>query len=122
MKLRNKDTGEDGRLVMCHDDEYPLYIEIESIRIYYHSFAEMIDAGWDCSPKPAEPLIKDEKVRKAVRAWAEALKLVKCRYDAYWKAFRFCDQTISFIGLCDFDLEDERIYYIAELCGEDYDG
>lgn len=68
---------------------------------------------------PADPLIKDEKVRKAVRAWADALKLVNCRYDAYWKAFRFCDLTISF--LCDFDLEDGRIYDITELCGEDDD-
>lgn len=128
MKLHNKDTGEDGRLMMCHDyDEFPFFIEIGSIKIYYHNFAEMIEAGWDCVKIPAEPLIKDEKVRKAVRAWAEANSI--CRAIHYKTAVgtelieinyeQPTDQkaAIEFNKYC--GLEESKEYTIAELCGEE---
>jgi len=96
MKLRNKKTGEDGRLKMCHDgDKYPLYVEIGEIRIYYHSFAEMIEAGWECCVDSAEPLIKDKKIRKAVRFKSEVLAGA-------------IEQSVK-----------EFIDDIAELCGEE---
>lgn len=123
MKLHNKDTGEDGRLMMCHDyDEYPFFIEIGSIKIYYHNFADMIEAGWDCVKIPAEPLIKDEKIRKAVRAWAEACgvnRVVNGEYDN-----ELCAKGQQFYGAKivltkTVALPRGRNYTITELCGEE---
>lgn len=66
MKLRNKKTGE--------------IVELQSITLFTHP-----SGNWNGSYKSlkelnerfedyttAEPLIKDKKIRKAVRAWAEA--------------------------------------------------
>lgn len=128
MKLHNKDTGEDGRLMMCHDgDDYPLYIKIGEIRIYYHSFAEMVEAGWECSIEPAEPLIKDEKIRKAVRAWAEADDLDNFRLQN--ERFNCCKiigytagiNKASFISFQTTiaHADNKKLYTIAELCGEE---
>ena len=74
-----------------------------------------------------EPLIKDEKVRKAVRAWAEANEIVK--------AFVVMDKNMNWIVYGD-DIDRNRFmieffdrvvsendetnnYTIDELCGED---
>lgn len=72
--------------------------------------------------KPAEPLIKDEKIRKAVRAWAEALGTDEVRYNscAEYSDGRFEAE----MGMADIDfgrvigLKDGD-YTIAELCGEE---
>ena len=69
-----------------------------------------------------EPLIKDEKIRKAVRAWAEALKENTIRFDGFSQGFSFGDgneySVINFDGYV-FDLEEGKKYTIAELCGEE---
>lgn len=122
MKLHNKNTGEDGRLMMCHDyDEYPLFVEIGCIKTYYHNFADMVKAGWDCIEIPVEPLIKDEKIRKAVRAWADANEF-EPKYTV--KYHSSCYDLSSWQGDIEFNspikgLEDEKEYTIAELCGEE---
>ena len=73
--------------------------------------------------KLAEPLIKDEKVRKAVRAWAEAIGASKvCILDSRHDYLKITDST-TFSYIC-FDYEigytyDECDYTIAELCGEE---
>ena len=78
---------------------------------------------WFEEIKPAEPLIKDEKIRKAVRAWAEANEIETVEYDTYWVAFRRDDKTISFkdydkcLGF--YGLDDNGTYTIDELCGEE---
>ena len=68
-----------------------------------------------------EPLIKDEKIRKAVRAWAEAECITKaylendytiCRDDA-------ADVSISFYAPVFKDVGGTSDYTIAELCGEE---
>lgn len=125
MKLRNKKTGkiteiEEVNLVVMNDecDCYESFAE-------YHSLAEL-NADWeDFAPK--EPLIKDEKIRKAVRAWAEAnnfsvfrvnnqhfnyVKIhgVKDRYDPNGSNIEFMG-TIAGV--------DKRTYEIDELCGEE---
>lgn len=72
---------------------------------------------------PAEPLIEDEKIRKAVRAWAEV--------DATTLAKKIDNKTLK--GINDgasISFEDEvfesllfgRSYTIEELCGEEEDG
>lgn len=74
--------------------------------------------------KPAEPLIEDEKIRKAVRAWAEAccIEIVEITHSR--KSFlRLMSAIAGDDEICiDRDIGqtlDERVYTIAELCGEE---
>lgn len=77
---------------------------------------------------PKEPLIKDEKIRKAVRAWAEAENCTR-EMNLYYtlnrqeKYITFHNpQTGSELQLCEFDspvFQEMREYTIAELCGEE---
>ena len=82
--------------------------------------------------KPAEPLIKDEKIRKAVRAWAEANDYGKdeeYQYEDFstgWKSWSLehhqngDDNEIHFNGGIDFRKMNHQGYYtIDELCGEE---
>lgn len=125
MKLRNKKTGEIVEVESSRST-------IGSIGLYYEgkdgwvgtdffSLAELNEEWEDY--KPAEPLIKDEKIRKAVRAWAEACFIETVEYDEYWVSFRRDDKTISFkdedrrLGF--YGLENSRDYTIDELCGEE---
>lgn len=114
MKLRNKKTG---GLANCE----PIEVKTDAGFHDYYSLAEL-NADWeDYTPK--EPLIKDEKIRKAVRAWAEANEIETVEYDDYWVSFRRDDKTISFkdedsrLGF--YELENSRDYTIDELCGEE---
>lgn len=75
--------------------------------------------------KPAEPLIRDEKIRKAVRAWAEVNSIEKALY-AERSDRSLClltdmgenDYNIDFVGWIP-TLKDGGDYTIAELCGEE---
>lgn len=75
----------------------------------------------------AEPLIKDEKIRKAVRAWAEvnktkyvwvstALKGIDITQDSEHLQLTEYKQNITFE--CEVDFESGN-YTIDELCGEE---
>lgn len=121
MKLINKQTGkiteiEEINLVVMNDERdcYESFAE-------YHSLAELCEEWEDYTPK--EPLIKDEKIRKAVRAWAEANEIETVEYDEYWVSFRRDDKTISFkdedrrLGF--YELENSKDYTIDELCGDE---
>lgn len=76
---------------------------------------------------PKEPLIKDEKIRKAVRAWAEANDIDSCfygdkkvKFNSSEHRFTWIDTSIEFdeiIGL--ENLKNRKGYTIAELCGEE---
>lgn len=122
MKLRNKKTGEYGKFIMCHDDDrYPFYIETAGvIRIYYSNFEEMLEAGWEAYVVPKEPLIKDEKIRKAVRAWAEV-----CGIDGVVIVSKYqlvsLDKpcSIEFYGAIYPEYVHNEEHTIAELCGEE---
>lgn len=69
---------------------------------------------------PKQPLIEDQKARKAVRAWAEANMLDSVIYDKD-------EDYITYVGICiSFDnvevfeaLEHNSSYTIDELCGEE---
>ena len=117
MKLRNKETGEIWDIGKILTNDYPSYDTLESINEDFEDY------------EPKVPLIKDEKVRKAVRAWAEAL-------DLRW--FRRCSSTNFYTsrlsghnaeGVCytmelaPSDLYGEKItkdsHTLAELCGEE---
>jgi hypothetical protein len=84
------------------------------------------------TPHEDEPLIKDEKVRKAVRAWAEANGYGKDEvyefedFSTGWKSWSLehkvngDDNEIHFNGGIDFDKVEHQGYYtIDELCGEE---
>lgn len=104
MILRNRKTGELWELVYRYKDELP--------------------REWE-NYTPAEPLIKDEKERKAVRAWAEVNSIKEVLYCE--RADRsLCNLTdmgdddydIEFVGWIP-TLKDGKTYTIAELCGEE---
>lgn len=122
MKLRNKKTGE--------------IREFDSI-----GFRKGKSNGWDDfipnadslaefnkeweDYKPDEPLIKDEKIRKVVRAWAECchVQVVNHYFCDCNSCFMFTDEggndcSLDFTFRID-NLESDVDYTIAELCGEE---
>lgn len=78
-------------------------------------------------PEPKEPLIKDEKIRKAVRAWADVLEIDEAEFYGAetWIGFRSRDSRTGWLSKFEVDcfgsdntLVPFRRYTIAELCGE----
>ena len=135
MKLRNKKTGETFYGIL---GSYPVSgdVTIEymdenaesgySVYARYRTLAELNEEWEDY--KPAEPLIKDEKIRKAVRAWAEANtydqlfydKGKDCLHSPYGSDDTDKSVRISFSECDVFEkLGHRELYSIAELCGEE---
>ena len=115
MKLRNKKTGEavyvDFRIPLCNNDEALGSYSVTSLEALNRSFEDY---------KPTEPLIKDEKIRKAVRAWAEAnditeINVASSGYELWGGIDDWC---IHFGGNPFKDIKPLK-YTIAELCGEE---
>lgn len=85
----------------------------------------MITRAWEEHDASAEPLIKDEKIRKAVKAWAEVNSIKTALYSERPNK-SLCqltdmgdeDYDIQFVGWIP-TLKDGEEYAIAELCGED---
>ena len=115
MKLRNKKTGEIVELSI-----YGIEVHIrKEEQPFYHSIAELNEQWEDV--EPAEPLIKDEKVRKAVRAWANSFDDVdEIKASDDYKDFWIDGYLIEFER--SFNEEERGHTYrrtnIAELCGE----
>ena len=116
MKLRNKKTGKIVEL-----DHFSMHYNrpeewgYQPCSTWNHSLAELNEEWEDYKPK--EPLIKDEKIRKAVRAWAEANGI-----ERVWHEYASC--WLRGNGLM-IELENEVAeleqdnYSIAELCEEE---
>ena len=125
MKLRNKKTGEIGKLhcdMNISPAKYGVFEDTDIRGHYweYDSLAEL-NAEWE-DYEPKEPLIKDEKVRKAVRAWAEAnnfLDEIEAHSLTAGTRFSIGHYDIEFLGYFIYDLESNKTYTIAELCGEE---
>ena len=123
MKIRNKKTGEvfesfkRGPIdLYFYPNEYKGGDDIE--RETYQSLAELNDEWEDYVPK--EPLIKDEKVRKAVRAWAEVNGIGGCICKEEIHCITFETERGMFISFENADpIPPEGNYTIAELCGEE---
>lgn len=121
MYLRNKKTGEVvdwsfvGPTAIKEYEGKDVLLERER----YESIEEFISEWEDYSP--AEPLIKDEKIRKAVRAWAESLRLqeVYCASNGYEIYGGIDEWVIQFEGEPFPFADKNKIYSIAELCGEE---
>lgn len=129
MKLRNKKTGELcelGHIRQAWREEKDggmgyMFLKADNNNgIIYNSLAEMMDEWEDYKPK--EPLIKDEKIRKAVRAWANSFDDVdEIRASDDYKEFWIDDYLIEFERSLN-ELESEHTYRrtnITELCGEE---
>jgi len=135
MKLRNKKTrkvfdaivrekSDDDKkysIIVCDLQKYKKVSEPLLILGEYDSLAKLYEEWEDY--KPTEPLIKDEKIRKAVRAWAEAngvdrVTLGQVNGDELVKKSPMTafGCHISFEG--NLGLERGRNYTIEELCGE----
>ena len=132
MKLRNKKTGE---IVDTKDYNFkiatpaePLYgHDAFDVREEYNSLAEL-NADWE-DYKPSEPLIKDEKIRKTVRAWAEMHGIKRVHYIVYAHNNKLAyiegadeDNKVAKVAIDIItisELKDLEYYTIAELCGEE---
>jgi len=139
MKLRNKQTGKVCDAIVREksngDGEYSIIVcdlrairsarSVSSILGEYDSLAKLYEDWKDY--EPVEPLIKDDKIRKAVRAWADAngLNYMNCYESAhawYLRAFNSREQgiDIEFWGYqLPKGLKDSETYTIVELCGEE---
>ena len=115
MKLRNKKTDDavyvDFRIPLCNNDEALGSYSVMSLEALNRSFEDY---------KPTEPLIKDEKIRKAVRSWAEAnditeINVASSGYELWGGIDDWC---IHFGGNPFKDIKPLK-YTIEELCGEE---
>lgn len=131
MKIRNKQTGDVWDIPrMRHPTVQEDDISFFAVRdgdgklFSYPSIAEL-NADWeDYASK--EPLIKDEKICKAVRVWADENRIEKvgfkldegfspCACYFYDESCEECEFGLKFY----LGIEDNKIYTIAELCGEE---
>ena len=119
MKLRNKKTGEIVERSSIVTLRYKISSSSSSL-VEAEEFGsiEQLNEEWE-DYKPAEPLIKDPKIRKAVRAWAEAsdIEAVYLSSEALCWIEGFA--KIEFAGNRDWykELEEFKRYTLAELCG-----
>jgi hypothetical protein len=125
MKLRNKKTGE----VV---DAWPFYDRTQDMNLKYYASTGIVNLKYDTLAKlneewedykPSEPLIKDKKIRKAVRAWWECISnnvidkriFYKANHDLAIGIYTIYCGAILPVGT----LEEGKNYTIAELCGEE---
>ena len=119
MKLKNKKTGAVANYRIILQRETGNGSNEAPIRYGCGSLAKLNEDWEDYEPK--EPLIKDEKVRKAVRAWAEANGLeddYTVKYCSISFTLTSWQADIEFNKNIE-DLEEGKEYTITELCGED---
>ena len=112
MKLHNKKTGEIKEGV-----EISIWLDHEGT-LKFRSLAELNEEWEDNEPK--EPLIKDEKVRKKLRNYAEMFNWKSARYSSVNNAF--VNQGDMLFVRPSWELEQlEQLGYIpiTELCGEE---
>ena len=122
MRLRNKKTGEVVEAFEGGPIDLYFYLNghkggNEFDRKTYQSLSELNDEWEDYVQK--EPLIKDEKVRKAVRAWAEANGIGGCICKEEIHCITFETERGMFISFENADpIPPEGNYTIDELCGK----
>lgn len=138
MDLRNKKTGKverDAYIRETHDFGEKRHIAVfvrhgnhnpERVSKGYRTLDELNEDWEDYIPK--EPLIKDEKIRKAVRAWAKINEICGAKYGqnagACWFYFEdYKGRVTTNISFLDrWVLSKSEIgkgHAIEELCGEE---
>lgn len=121
MKLRNKITNEICDAEMREDGIYIKANWSDEEKWFCYDL-ETLARSWEYYVEPSEPLIKDEKIRKAVRAWAEAnnfLDDIEVHSLTAGTRFSIGHYDIEFLGYFIYDLEANKTYTIDELCGEE---
>ena len=130
MKVRDRfDKNRIGDLVCDGAFKYVqnFAVEINGKRVAEYDSLDGVAEDWE-DYKPAKPLIKDEKIRKAIRAWAEVLQVneVESYGSQEWiglsTKFNGADWSSKFELDCqgsENTLVPYKKYTIAELCGEE---
>lgn len=124
MRLRNKQTGEVVELKLIQvNNKYLEDHEVNTLNGEGLTLKLLVNSFDDVK----EPLIKDEKVRKAVRAWAEANKFSvfkvrnlhfnSCRIVGTKDRYNPNGSSIEFLGT--IAGAEEITYEIDQLCGDD---
>lgn len=123
-KFINKKAGAEARVIAMYLDSDGV-MQVDG----YDTVEDLMDdyAAYGKYEPPREPLIKDEKIRKAVRAWAEANRdvgQVTFSKDVTGKSYSYLadtdsDAQIKFNFVVDGELDTYEVYAIAELCGEE---
>ena len=131
MKLRNKKTGEIGELHYYPDKAHHFAVSAKDPTQtgIYKTLGELLQDWTDFIVHvPAEPLIKDSKIRKAVRAWAEINDICGAEYGqnagASWFVFKdYKGREMTNIGFLNrwalSKSENGKAHTITELCGEE---
>lgn len=131
MKLRNKKTGdiwefEDFVMKASYETAKRAGAISGSLTCYANSIAEL-NEEWedvDSTNDTNIPLIKDEKIRKAVRAWAEAIDVEtvvveQANFDGEFLELTDVINSIRFAVKRPKDIKAGERYAIEELCGEE---
>lgn len=115
MKLRNKNSGE--IIILKNEGELALLKLIEN----------SLPNGLNLWEEVKEPLIKDEKIRKAVKLWSDAsgIEKVKSYGDYFWLGFVSVNTESVWKFECNYidasEFKYDKEYTIAELCGDEDD-
>ena len=91
--------------------------DVENHRYLPVEQADGLIAEMDCHPEQ-EPLIKDERIREAVRAWAELCGIDKCHFEHNDGSFASKWYGISLPTSKHGEDIESGVYTIAELCGD----
>lgn len=128
MKLRNKKTGKRGDyLIETGGDVLNVRNYYNDYEFYQYFSTTKFYEEWE-DYKPAEPLIENEKARKAFVAWVEANGAsgedevtFEKGIEQGFRLFAYqgdITATITFSNI-DFGLESGKKYTVAELRGEE---
>lgn len=123
MKFRNKKTDE-----IKNFGNLQVYAETENtderqLLGNFNSFKQILEYYEDYIP--AEPLIKDKKIRKAVRAWAEANGVEQVTVEKDFSSYTFFAADTGKVDITVWtdpslsNLVKDKTYTITELCGEE---
>lgn len=133
MKLINKKTSEIYEAEAREDGIY-LKANWSDKEQWFRYGLETLASGWDYYVEPKEPLIKNEKIRKAVRAWLSiqeqpiAEVSITCFADDYgFFNYYLCGYVkearigiaFDFRSLEKIEFVRGKYYTITELCGEE---
>lgn len=133
MNLRNKKTREVGYYLHTHRDCKTGALKVAVLKdgvpfsefephepIYDYDSLDKLNEEWE-DYKLAEPLIKDSKIRKAVRAWAEANDIDDIVCFALEDGFEFAGNAtgLDIRFNQSLGIDTDRRYTITELCGEE---
>ena len=120
MKLHNKKTGEIGKLHYDPEKEYHFTVVTEDPADFeiYRTLAEL-NADWE-DYKPAEPLIKDEKLRNIIKEWCEYYHISNLQYrPSNGNGGHYLVNELGRYSI-DVDIDNLKVhefYNVEELCG-----